>query len=328
MTQFDLPLAELETYRGIRHEPPGFDAFWARTLDETRRHPLMVDWRAIDTGLALLETFDVTFPGFGGEPIRGWLLLPRGGRGPLPVVVRYVGYGGGRGHPFDHVVWPAAGYAHFVMDTRGQGSAWSLGATPDPTDRAAAGPHYPGFVTRGILDPEQYYYRRLYADAVRAIEAARSHPAVDPERVVVLGGSQGGGMALAAAALVPDVAAALIDVPFLSDVRRAIAITDELPYAELARYLAVHRVEVATALATIDHVDGLNLAPRAAAPALFSVGLMDQITPPSTVFAAYNEYGGPKEIRVLPYSGHDAGDQDHVADQLAFLARLGIVPEA
>ena len=84
---------------------------------------------------------------------------------------------------------------------------------------------------------------------------------------------------------------------------------------------------MATALATVDHVDGLNLAPRAAAPALFSVGLMDQITPPSTVFAAYNEYGGPKEIRVLPYSGHDAGDQDHVAEQLAFLARLGIVPQ-
>jgi cephalosporin-C deacetylase len=57
-------------------------------------------------------------------------------------------------------------------------------------------------MTQGILDPATYYYRRLITDAVRAVEAVRSHPAVDPQRIAVTGGSQGGALTLAAASLV------------------------------------------------------------------------------------------------------------------------------
>ena len=96
-------------------------------------------------------------------------------------------------------------------------------------------------MTRGILDPATYYYRRVFADAVRAVEAARSHPAVDLARVAVTGGSQGGGISIAVAGLVPDIAAVMTDVPFLADFRRAITITDEDPYTEIARYLKAHR---------------------------------------------------------------------------------------
>ena len=61
-------------------------------------------------------------------------------------------------------------------------------------------------------------------------------------------------------------------------------------------------------------------AARATVPSLFSVGLEDVITPPSTVFAAYNEYAGPKEIRVWPFSGHEAPEADHVLERLEFAA--------
>ena len=325
MAQFDLPLAELERYRPERHEPPGFDAFWERTLAEAAAHPLGAQFMPVDAGLPLVEAFDVTYGGFAGQPVRAWLLLPAGLARPLPVVVKYVGYGGGRGLVHDHLLWPAAGYAHLVMDTRGQGSTWSPGDTPDVEPEGTAGPQHPGFLTRGIGSPEGWYYRRLYTDAVRAVEAARAHPAIDGSRVVVAGGSQGGGMALAVSALVPDLAAALIDVPFLCHVRRALEVTDELPYGELTRYLSIRRGEVAAALATVDHADGLQFAVRARTPSLWSVGLRDEITPPSTVFAAYNHYAGPKEIRVLPYSGHDAGSLQHVTEQLAFLAGLGLL---
>jgi len=81
---------------------------------------------------------DVTFPGFAGQPIKGWFIRPRGAEGPLPAVVTYVGYGGGRGLPHDHLLWASAGYAQFVMDTRGQGAGWSVGDTPD--DGPGAGP--------------------------------------------------------------------------------------------------------------------------------------------------------------------------------------------
>jgi cephalosporin-C deacetylase len=179
-------------------------------------------------------------------------------------------------------------------------------------------------VTRGILSPDTWYYRRLYTDAARAVEAVRAHDAVDPARVVASGASQGGGMALAVSALVPGLPAALIDVPFMAHVRRALEVTDSLPYGELTRYLAIHRDQAETALATVEYADGLQFAVRARTPSLWSVGLMDEITPPSTVFAAYNHYAGPKEIRVLRWSGHDAGMLQHLNAQLAFLDGLGL----
>jgi cephalosporin-C deacetylase len=175
-------------------------------------------------------------------------------------------------------------------------------------------------MTRGILDPATYYYRRVFADAVRAVEEARSHPAVDAGRVAVTGGSQGGGISLAVASLVPDVAAAMPDVPFLADFGRAITITDRDPYTEIARYLKAHRDHTERVLRTLAYFDVAILGRRATAPALFSVGLMDEICPPSTVYGAYNEYAGPKEIRVWPFSGHEAPEHEHTAERLAFAA--------
>jgi cephalosporin-C deacetylase len=177
-------------------------------------------------------------------------------------------------------------------------------------------------MTRGILDPANYYYRRLYVDAVRAVEAVRSHPAVDPGRVALAGGSQGGALTIAVAALVPDIAAVLPDVPFLSDFPRAITLADRDPYAEIVRYLKAHRDHVERALETLAYFDVAILGRRANAPALFSVGLMDEITPPSTVFAAFNWYGGPKEIREYPFNEHEAGQGFHDRAKLRWLRDL------
>jgi cephalosporin-C deacetylase len=173
-----------------------------------------------------------------------------------------------------------------------------------------------------VLRPETYYYVRLITDAVRAVDTVRQHPAVDVNRVAVAGRSQGGGLALAAAALAPSVSAALVDVPFLCHFRRALEMTDRLPYDELRRFLSVHRDRVDRVFETLGYVDGMNFAARARPPALFSVGLMDEVAPPSTVFAAYNHYSGPGEIRTWPFSGHEAGSMHHVREQLTFLAGL------
>ena len=315
---FDLPLDQLQTYCPPRSEPGDFDAFWARTLAETRAFPLEATFAPQDAGLRLIDVDDVTFRGYGGQPIRGWFLRPRAAAGPLPCVVEYIGYGGGRGHPHDWLLFAAAGYAHFVMDIRGQGSAWRRGDTAD-TEPDGGNPQLPGFMTRGVLSPATYYFRRVFADAVRAIEAARGHPLVDGARLAVNGGSQGGGIALAAAGLAGNLSAALIDVPFLCHFRRATTITDTDPYGEIARYCKTHRDKVETVFNTLDYFDGLNFAARATAPALFSVGLMDDICPPSTVFAAYNHYAGPKEMRVWAFNRHEGGEGYQTQAKLDFL---------
>ncbi|RIH86510.1 Cephalosporin-C deacetylase [Calidithermus terrae] len=321
MPLFDYPLERLQAYLPERDEPAGFDAFWRQTLAEARQHPLDARFEPAGFGLRALEVFDLTFSGYAGQPIKGWFLLPRQRGGRLPCVVEYVGYGGGRGFPVEWLTYASAGYAHLVMDTRGQGSRWRRGDTPDLAPDGD-NPQHPGFLTRGVLSPKTYYYRRLFTDAVRAVEAARSHPAVDPGRLAVAGGSQGGGIALAVAG-VAGVQAALPDVPFLCHYRRATEVVDTAPYNEIAAFCRVHRDKVGQVFATLAYFDGVNFAARATAPALFSVGLMDDVCPPSTVYAAYNHYAGPKEIRVYPYNGHEGGESFHTLEKLRFLEGLG-----
>ena len=122
--------------------------------------------------------------------------------------------------------------------------------------------------------------------------------------------------------LVPGLMAALPDVPYLCHYRVATEITDADPYNEISRYCKVHRDKVETVFNTLAYFDGLNFAARATAPALFSVGLMDEICPPRTVFAAYNHYAGPKQIKVWSYNHHEGGDTFQVAEQLKFLNEL------
>lgn len=318
MPHFDMPLDELRRYAPDLVEPVDLDAFWSATLAETRAHALDPVFEPVDTGLRLIETLDVAFAGFGGSRVRGWLHLPRGRHGPLPAVVQFAGYGGGRGLPHEQTLFALAGYGHFVMDTRGQGSGWSVGDTPDPD--AGGQPAHPGFMTQGILDPSTYYYRRVYTDAVRAVEAVREHPAVDPRLVAVTGGSQGGGITLAVAALTDGLAAVAPDVPFLCDFPRSTTLVETQPYVEIARYLKVHRDHPDRVAATLAYFDAAVLARRATAPALFSVGLMDDICPPSTVYAAYNRYAGPKEIIEYPYNQHEGGQGFHDQAKLRWLA--------
>jgi cephalosporin-C deacetylase len=332
MALFDLPIDQLRTYRPESTAPADLDEFWSTTLAEARGVDLAATYTPVDNRLAVVDTFDVVFAGFGGTPVRGWLHVPAGATAPLPTVVQYHGYSGSRGMAFSSTLYAQAGYAHFVMDTRGQG--WAAGGvtgTADPVVEAGD-VHGPGYLTVGLGDPHRHYYRRVFTDAVRALEAAATHPLVDADRLVVAGASQGGGIALAAAGLAPAAGIALVgcapDVPFLSHFERALALTDSHPYAEVVSFLAGWRDLADTAYRTLSYLDVMNLARRAAAPTLFSVALMDDICPPSTVFAAYHHYGTlapttpAKQIEVYPHNRHEGGGDYHRAVQLDWLAEL------
>jgi cephalosporin-C deacetylase len=313
----DLPEDALRQYRSALTRPADFDEFWTASIAAARDAATGVVASPVDTGLHTVHVQDVTFPGFAGDPIRAWLRTPADATGPLPTIVQFVGYGGGRGLAEDALFWASAGFAHLQMDTRGQGSMWSPGDTPDPE---GAGPSAPGFTTRGIESPETSYYRRLVVDAVRAVDAAAELPEVDADRIAVLGSSQGGYLALAAGALQPRVRRAFSFVPFLCDIARAITITDNDPFREIGRYLAVHRDREGAVLRTLSYLDGVNLARGATAPIRMSTALMDATCPPSTVFAAFNDYAGAeKSIDVWRYNGHEGGG---LVDERRALAAL------
>lgn len=329
MAYFDLPLDELRVYKPSIPKPGNFDSFWKNTIAESRSLARDPQFEPQEWGFPLLDVYDVSFSGFAGQSIKAWYIRPKN-RENLPVVVSYVGYGGGRSLPVDHLRYPAAGYGVFVMDTRGQGSVWSQGDTPD-LDGGSGSPQIPGFMTRGILNPADYYYRRVFTDALLALEAAARAPGADSRRLVVGGGSQGGGIAIAAAGLaalcglprdVDQPRGAMPDVPFLCNFQRAVGLVDSDPYGEIRRFCVTHRNRIDQAFETLSYFDGLHFAAQAAVPALFSVGLMDTICPPSTVFAAFNTWAGSKQMVEYPYNDHEGGGSHHFSAQLQFLSSV------
>ena len=327
MPRFDAPAAEVRVYRPEVAEPADFDAFWRSTLAESRALAATPSLTRVQSPLTSVEVYDVRFSGFAGDRVGGWFLVPAGIDGPLPTIVEFNGYGGGRGLPHERLAWASSGYAYFFMDTRGQGSAWGTGGgTPDPH---GTGPSFPGFMTRGIERQEDYYYRRVFTDAVLAIDAVRSLDRVDADRVAVGGGSQGGGIAIAAAGLSEGLVGVMPDVPFLCNFERAVGMTDRDPYNEIVRYLSVHRDAASRVFETLSYFDGVNFAKRATAPAFFSVALMDPICPPSTVYAARNHWGSiagdgdsraSADIVEYAFNEHEGGAGMHWPRQAAWLA--------
>jgi cephalosporin-C deacetylase len=318
MPVLDLPMDQLRHYLPASTALPDFDDFWRHTLAEHGRAGTAARFERVDSPLETIETFDVTFPGFDGQPVKAWLHLPRHRAGRLPCVVQYMGYGTGRGTPvtLQNLLYSAAGYANLIVDNRGQaGSDTSDG---DGTQAVQAS----GFLTKGVLSPKTFYYRRLIVDAVRAVHAAAGHPEVDTTRVAVAGGSQGAALALATAALDDTPIAVLADLPFLSHVRRAADAASAGPYLELTELGRARPELIDRAFTTLSYFDGMNFASRSTAPARFSAALMDDVAPASTVFAAYNHYAGPKAIDIYPFNGHEGGGQLAAERRLTFLREV------
>jgi cephalosporin-C deacetylase len=309
MPWFDLPLEQLSTYRTQTQEPAGLDEWWAERLAEAERSarpPVLTRYRP--DVYAPLEVFDVEFSGGRGDRIRAWYLKPATA---TQTVVKFIGYGGGRGLPVEHTLLAMLGYAVLVMDTRGQGGRWSTGAT-SPANSTV--------MTTDITRPEDYYYTLLFADAARAVRTAADLG--QAAQVATAGASQGGALALAAAALVPDlVAVCHADIPFLCDIQRAITLAPVAPYTEIPDFLANNTTLIPAALDTLRYIDCALLARRITAQCLLSTGLMDTVCPPSTVFAAYNEITAGKDIAAYPYTRH-AVPTAHVERQIEHLRRL------
>ncbi len=314
---FDLPLDQLREYLPAVAEPADFDEFWEAQLAQVASIPLDATFTPVDTVIRSAEVYDTSFAGHGGTRISGWLFVPRELDANAPVIVEFVGYGGGRGVPADWLTWSCAGFAHFVMDTRGQGGGWRRSDTSDTGDSGA--PSAKGFMTRGIASPADHYYTRLFIDATRALQVPSAFEGLASRGVVAAGVSQGGGLSLAAAHLGSPVVAVVPEVPFLAHIRRGAEVTDAYPYGEVAEYCKVYPDRVDAVFHTLSYIDVVNHARRITAPALFSVGLTDLITPPSTVFAAYNHLAGDKRIEVYSFNGHEGGGTLHFERKVEFV---------
>src|SRR5262245_40122082 len=116
MAFFDMPPEKLVTYRAAEAAPRDFDSFWQRTLKDTGAFPLAPKFERLNDPIYdLIDVYDVTFNGVGGQQVKCWFIEPtrkHGDRTKRPCIVTYIGYGGGRSLPVDHITYAMAGFAN------------------------------------------------------------------------------------------------------------------------------------------------------------------------------------------------------------------------
>ncbi len=319
MPQIDMPLDQLLTYTGRNPCPTDFDEFWDRSLAEMAAIDPEIELRPASFQARGVECFDLYYTGLGGARVHAKYLRPKNAPEPHPALVMFHGYGGSSGNWADKLGYVAQGYSVAALDVRGQaGQSQDVGGT---TGRTSSG-HF----IRGIDDgPDRMLFRSVFLDCAQLAGIVMEMPEVDAGRVGAIGGSQGGALTLACAALEPRIKLAAPSFPFLCDYKRVWEMDlDIAAYTELRDYFRMfdprhdREEEVFTRLG---YVDVQFLAPRIQAQTLMITGLMDTVCPPSTQFAAYNKITAPKDVLIYPDFGHE--DPPGVADAVfGFLAGL------
>ncbi|HSP09144.1 MAG TPA: alpha/beta fold hydrolase [Candidatus Dormibacteraeota bacterium] len=303
MPIFEMPLAELRTYTGRSPKPADFDEFWSRALKELASTDLQIELKPAQFTADFAECFDLYFSGVGGARIHAMYLRPKTIKGALPAVLRFHGYNSNSGDWYDKLGYVASGYAYAAMDCRGQG-----GSSEDVSRVTGSTLH--GHIIRGLQDgPDHLLFRQVYLDTVQLARVVMSFDEVDSSRIGVTGGSQGGGLSLACAALEPSVKMLAPVYPFLCDFRRVWEMDlAKAAYEELTTYFRqfdpLHLREEDT-FTRLGYIDVQHLADRIKGHVLFITGLMDTVCPPSTQFAAYNKIRSPKEMLIYPDYGHE-----------------------
>lgn len=319
MPLVDMPLSELERYAGRNPRPPDMDDFWDAALAEMQAVDPQVELVPHDLKSSFAECFHLYFTGVGGARVHAKYLRPKGDTGKHPAVVMFHGYSGSSGDWCDKLNYVSQGFSVAAMDCRGQGGlSEDAGGVKGNTLR--------GHIIRGLDDaPEKLLFRQIYLDTAQLAGIVMNMPEVDPDRVGATGGSQGGGLTLACAALEPRIKKAAPVFPFLCDYLRVwemdLAVS---AYEELKTYFRLfdplHEREL-EAFTRLGYIDNQHLAHRIQAEIFMVVGLMDTICPPSTQFAAYNKIRSEKSLLIYPDFGHEGlpGSNDRIFDFLSNL---------
>lgn len=303
MPMLDMPIEELRQYKGINPRPNDFDTYWDNAIKEMKAVDPKVTIIPSKFQTPFAECFDMYFTGVRDARIHVKYLRPRNTDKKHPAVLLFHGYSGNAGDWSDKLGYIALGYSVFAMDCRGQGGlSEDVGGTKGNTLN--------GHIIRGLDDkPENLLFRHIFLDTAELAGIVMDMSDIDKQKVYATGGSQGGALTLACAALEPRISKLATVYPFLSDYKRVWNMDlAKDAYLELKQYFRsfdpMHEREEEI-FTTLGYIDIQNLVSRIKADVLFATGLMDSVCPPSTQFAAYNKINASKELLIYPDFGHE-----------------------
>ncbi|MGG1515624.1 acetylxylan esterase [Paenibacillus oryzisoli] len=290
-----------------------FELFWQNTMHEAYRVPLHAKRTLLsDYPIRHAAVYEIQYNGMDDTPIYGWMIVPVFMRkDKYPCLIHYHGFNGSRGEPGDYLNWVMMGFVVVTVDCRDQGGRTGNGAA-----------YSSGFslnvASKGVHNKFEYYYRYVYMDCLKAIDWACEQPEIDGTRIIVEGGSQGGGLAMAVAALDDRPALALVDVPSNSNLTRRVEGMHGA-FASVSEYVKKHPHELELVIDNLSYFDTMNMADRITCRVLASVALKDETCPPQMYFATYNRIAGEKDIDIYPFNGHEGGGSVQTERKFAYV---------
>lgn len=294
---------EWEKYTGLGNKPADFNDFWQNKLDNLAKIDLAIEIYPVEISSHVANCYDLYFTGTKQARIHCQLITPKKLTKKYKGLLQFHGYHGNAGDFQDKIGWAAEGFVVLAMDARGQG-----GTSQDTTQ--TTGGTLKGLITRGLDEgPENLYFTQVFLDTVLAARILMDLAYVDEEAIYAQGASQGGGLTLACAGLVPEIKKIIVTYPFLSDYRQAYQLGaqssafDELPYWFQFKD-PLHQRE-SELFNTLEYIDIQHLASSVKAEVRWNMGLVDSIVPPETQFATYNKLTSPKQLLILPEYGHE-----------------------
>lgn len=304
MSVTEQQIRQWDSYLGSTPMPEDFDDFWDARMAQADAVPL--EYTIADSEIphyAACRYYDLWFTGMDGAKLYAKYLLPRSER-PVPLVLQFHGYPGASRSWLEQSSFAGMGMALIAMDCPGQG-----GFSQDVG--GYLGTTVTGHIVAGLDGgPENLYYVRLYQNVRILCRIVRELQEIDPDKVFVNGGSQGGGIGLACCALNPElINRAAILYPFLSDYRMVWELgADQIAYEGIRyydRWFDADGEQAEGWFHRLGYIDSKNFAHRVRCPVLFGTGLEDEICPPKTQCAVYNNLNCPKERRLYPGFAHE-----------------------
>ena len=302
--------------------PADFDVFWAAQKKRLAAVPLNTKLTSVPvppnrTGV---ETFSFQVDSI-GAPSTGFYGRPIGAKPKSLPAVLFVPGAGVRSANLDSMAgWANAGMLVAEINAHGIPN----GETREFYGALDAG-ELKDYRVRGRESRDTYYFMGVYFRMLRALEFLATQPEWDGKTLVLIGVSQGGGLALAGAALEPRVSYMICCVPGLTDHTGMVA-NRIAGWPKLIPKGADGKPDPKV-LEAVRYYDSVNFAARIKAPVHAEVGFIDVTCPPTSTYAAYNNLPGKKEMITHPDRGHDIGPQiwgdmrklvlAHIADQQA-----------
>lgn len=285
---------------------PDFDEFWERALDELAAVPGDYTMQELPCRSGKKRAvYAVTMQSAGGETIDAIAAIPRAD-GKYPVIIYYNGYGA---KPWNLDADSRDDVIEIQTSVRGQFLSEHRNV-------------YGDWVRYRLDDPEKYYYRGAFMDAVRAVDFACQLPQADTSAIFAEGGSQGGALTLAAASLCGGRLRGIMPyIPFLSDFPDYFKIV-EWPAAPVLAKAAGENMTPERMYANLSYFDMKNHARRIKCPVLMGIGLQDPTCPPHTNMASYALLRLPRQLVIYPLCGHTVDYSDWNPRRDAFMKSL------